>query len=202
MRTTDAARDVDAIRAALGQQKISWYGFSYGTYFGATYATLFPNRVKRMVLDGNVNPKTVWYEAQLEQDKAFERNIRAWFGWMAKYDSVYHLGTTEKAVRAKYYAALEGAKKSPIGGEIGPAELTDIVLSVLQHRLLHPVRRGAVGVGQRQGPVGPARLAQHRRPGQRLRRLPRRPGGGRPLAPQLGQVAPRRGEALPAGLQV
>ena len=129
MRTTDAARDVDAIRAALGQQKISWYGFSYGTYFGATYATLFPNRVKRMVLDGNVNPKTVWYKGQLEQDKAFERNIRAWFAWIAKYDSVYHLGTSEKAVRAKYYAALDGAKKSPIGGKIGPAELTDIVLS-------------------------------------------------------------------------
>ncbi|MFA1549420.1 alpha/beta hydrolase [Actinomadura chokoriensis] len=129
MRTSDAARDVDAIRAALGQDKISWYGFSYGTYFGATYATLFPNRVKRMVLDGNVNPKTVWYDAQLEQDKAFEHNIRAWFAWVAKYDSVYHLGTSEKAVSAKYYAALDGAKKSPIGGQIGPAELTDIVLS-------------------------------------------------------------------------
>lgn len=129
MRTTDAARDVDSIRAALGQQKISWYGFSYGTYFGATYATLFPGRVQRMVLDGNVNPKTVWYDAQLEQDKAFEHNIRAWFAWMAKYDSIYHLGTSEKAVRATYYKALRGAGKSPIGGKIGPAELTDIVLS-------------------------------------------------------------------------
>lgn len=129
MRTTDAARDVDAIRAALGQEKISWYGFSYGTYFGATYATLFPKRVKRMVMDGNVNPKNVWYKGQLEQDKAFERNIRAWFAWIAEHDSVYGLGTSEKAVRAKYYDVLEAAEESPIGGRIGPAELTDTILA-------------------------------------------------------------------------
>ena len=129
MRTTDAAGDVEAIRAALGQDKISWYGFSYGTYFGATYATLFPNRVKRMVWDGNVNPKTVWYDAQLEQDKAFEHNIKAWFAWTAKWDSVYHLGTTAKQVEAKYYAARDAAKKEPIAGKIGPDELDDIVLN-------------------------------------------------------------------------
>ncbi|MBO2446819.1 alpha/beta fold hydrolase [Actinomadura barringtoniae] len=129
MRTTDAAKDVDHIRAALGQKKISWYGFSYGTYFGATYATLFPNHVRRMVLDGNVNPKTVWYDAQLEQDKAFERNIKFWFKWTAKYDSLYHLGKTQKAVEANYYKARNAAKKAPIGGKIGPDELDDIVLN-------------------------------------------------------------------------
>ncbi|WP_308166498.1 alpha/beta hydrolase [Actinomadura sp. NEAU-AAG7] len=129
MRSTDAARDVDTIRAALGQRKISWYGFSYGTYFGATYATLFPGRVHRMVLDGNVNPKTIWYDSQLEQDRAFEHNIKAWWAWTAKYDKVYHLGTTEKAVEARYYKARAEAKKAPIGGRIGPDELDDIVLS-------------------------------------------------------------------------
>lgn len=129
MRTTDAARDVDTIRGALGQQKISWYGFSYGTYYGATYATLFPKRVKRMVLDGNVNPKTVWYDSQIEQDKAFEHNIKAWWAWTAKYDSIYHLGTSEKAVEAKYYEVRAAAKKAPIGAKIGPDELDDIVLN-------------------------------------------------------------------------
>ncbi|GAA1544151.1 alpha/beta hydrolase [Actinomadura kijaniata] len=129
MRTTDVARDVDAIRAALGQKKINYYGFSYGTYLGATYATLFPQRVRRMVWDGNVNPKTVWYDAQLEQDKAFERNIKLWFAWVAKYDSLYKLGKTGKAVEAKYYALRAAAKKSPIGGKIGPSELDDIVLN-------------------------------------------------------------------------
>ncbi|MEU5878280.1 alpha/beta hydrolase [Spirillospora sp. NPDC047279] len=129
MRTTDAAHDVDAIRAALGARQINWYGFSYGTYYGATYATLFPKRVSRMVLDGNVNPKTVWYDAQLEQDKAFERNIKLWFKWTAGYDSLYHLGTTQKAVEANYYKVRAAAGKAPIGGKIGPSELDDIVLS-------------------------------------------------------------------------
>ncbi|MWK33294.1 alpha/beta fold hydrolase [Actinomadura sp. J1-007] len=129
LRTTDAARDMDALRAALGQKKISYYGFSYGTYLGATYATLFPKRVKHAVFDGNVNPKTVWYDAQLEQDKAFERNIKFWFAWTAKWDSVYHLGKTGKAVEARYYAIRAAAKKAPIGGKIGPDELDDIVLN-------------------------------------------------------------------------
>ncbi|WP_235834748.1 alpha/beta hydrolase [Actinomadura logoneensis] len=129
MRTTDVARDMDSIRAALGAKKTNYYGFSYGTYLGATYATMFPTRVGRMVLDGNVNPKTVWYGSQLEQDKAFERNIKLWFAWIAKYDSVYHLGKTGKAVEALYYKTRAAALKKPIGGLVGGDELDDIVLS-------------------------------------------------------------------------
>ena len=99
LKTTDAARDIDAIRAALGQKQINYYGFSYGTYLGATYGTLFPKRVRRMILDGNVDDRGVWYDAQLEQDKAFERNIKFFFGWIAKYDSIYHLGTHREGGR-------------------------------------------------------------------------------------------------------
>jgi pimeloyl-ACP methyl ester carboxylesterase len=129
LRTTDAARDIDAIRAALGQQQISYYGFSYGTYLGATYGTLFPGRVRHMVLDGNVDDRGVWYDAQLDQDRAFERNIKFFFGWVAKYDSVYHLGTTEAAVEKAYYAMRTGARTTPIGGEVGPDELDDTFLN-------------------------------------------------------------------------
>ncbi|MCP2339653.1 alpha/beta hydrolase [Actinomadura rupiterrae] len=129
LRTTDVARDMDSIRAALGAKKTNYYGFSYGTYLGSTYATLFPKRVGRMVLDGNVNPNTVWYGSQIEQDKAFERNIKLWFAWLAKYDSVYHLGKTEKAVEALYYKTRAAALKKPIGGVVGGDELDDIVLN-------------------------------------------------------------------------
>lgn len=75
MKTTDSARDMDRIRAALGASKINYYGFSYGTYLGQVYTTLFPDRVRRMVLDSNVDPRHVWYEANLRQDIAFERNM-------------------------------------------------------------------------------------------------------------------------------
>jgi len=54
--TRDAARDIDIMRAALGDPKLYWLGKSYGTFLGATYADLFPTRVGRMVLDGAVDP--------------------------------------------------------------------------------------------------------------------------------------------------
>ena len=55
--TTDsAARDLDLLRAVLGDTKLNYLGYSYGTFLGATYAELFPDRVGRMVLDGAVDP--------------------------------------------------------------------------------------------------------------------------------------------------
>ena len=61
--TADVARDMDSIRRALGQQQISYYGFSYGTYLGEVYATLFPGHVRRLILDSSVDPRKVWYQA-------------------------------------------------------------------------------------------------------------------------------------------
>ena len=54
--TEEAARDMDVLRAALGDQVTAYLGFSYGTELGATYATLFPGRTARFVLDGAVDP--------------------------------------------------------------------------------------------------------------------------------------------------
>ena len=54
--TADAARDMDVLRAALGEEKLTYLGKSYGTYLGTTYADLFPKQVGRMVLDGVVAP--------------------------------------------------------------------------------------------------------------------------------------------------
>ena len=54
--TEEAARDMDILRAALGEKKLTYLGKSYGTYLGAIYADLFPDNVGRMVLDGVVPP--------------------------------------------------------------------------------------------------------------------------------------------------
>ncbi|BCJ44044.1 alpha/beta hydrolase [Actinoplanes ianthinogenes] len=128
LRTEDSVRDIDSIRQALGAEKISFYGFSYGTYLGQVYATRFPQRVHRMVLDGNVNPTRVWWQSNLDQDVAFDRNIKIYFRWLAKNDAVYHLGKTRKAVERRYYQQLAELGTKPAGGVIGPAELTDIFL--------------------------------------------------------------------------
>jgi pimeloyl-ACP methyl ester carboxylesterase len=126
MTTIDSARDMDRIRAALGQQKINYYGFSYGTYLGQVYSTLFPQRVRRIVLDSNVDPRTVWYQANLNQDFAFDKVIEIWFGWVATYNSVYHLGATESAVEHLFYATEDKLRFQPADGKIGPAEWTDV----------------------------------------------------------------------------
>ena len=56
MSTVEVAKDVDVLRAALGDRKLSYFGASYGTFIGATYAGLFPGHVGRMVLDGALDP--------------------------------------------------------------------------------------------------------------------------------------------------
>lgn len=129
LRTTDAVKDMDSIRAALGEKKIGFYGYSYGTYLGAVYGTLFPKRVDRMVLDSIVAPSNVWYEGQLAQDRQFDKVLNMYFDWIAKYDSTYHLGTTGKQVAEKYYATRKTLKTKPAGGVVGPSELDDIFTS-------------------------------------------------------------------------
>ncbi|MFG2044918.1 alpha/beta hydrolase [Dactylosporangium sp. NPDC048998] len=128
MTTVDSVNDMESIRKALGANQINYYGFSYGTYLGQVYGTLHPDKVRRMVLDGNVDVRNVWYQANLDQDVAFERNEKIWFGWLAKYDSVYHLGTTAKQVEARWYSELNQLRIKPAGGVVGPDEWTDIFL--------------------------------------------------------------------------
>jgi pimeloyl-ACP methyl ester carboxylesterase len=128
LKSVDTVRDMESIRIALGVDKINFYGFSYGTYLGQVYATRYPDRVRRMVLDGNVDPTRVWYGANLDQDIAFERNIKIYFAWVARYDRVYHLGRSARAVQAVYDAQQRSLSLSPAGGVIGPDELTDIFL--------------------------------------------------------------------------
>jgi pimeloyl-ACP methyl ester carboxylesterase len=129
MKTTDAVKDMDAIRTALGEKKIGFYGYSYGTYLGAVYGTLFPERVDRMVLDSIVAPSNVWYEGQLAQDRQFDKVLNMYFDWIAKYDATYHLGTSGKEVAEKFYAARKQLRDKPAGGVVGPSELDDIFTS-------------------------------------------------------------------------
>ncbi|WP_405739923.1 alpha/beta hydrolase [Streptomyces sp. NBC_00028] len=125
MTTPNSARDLDVIRAALGEKKLNFLGVSYGTYFGAVYGTLFPGHVRRMVVDSVVNPsrEKIWYEANLDQDVAFEKRWNDWQDWVAANDAAFHLGTTRAEVQAKYLELRATAKKNPIGGVVGPAEL-------------------------------------------------------------------------------
>jgi pimeloyl-ACP methyl ester carboxylesterase len=70
--TPDAARDMDVVRALLGDERLHYLGYSYGTYLGATYAELFPSRVGRMVLDGAVDPALDGYRENLDSTVGYQ----------------------------------------------------------------------------------------------------------------------------------
>ncbi|WP_077799376.1 alpha/beta hydrolase [Streptomyces sp. JHA26] len=126
--TVSAARDLDVIRQALGAERINYFGYSYGTYLGAVYAKLHPERVRRLVLDSVVDPTDVWYDANLNQDLAFNDRHRAFMAWIATYDSTYGLGTDPERIEAAWYGMRAALAKNPAGGRVGPAELEDTFL--------------------------------------------------------------------------
>jgi pimeloyl-ACP methyl ester carboxylesterase len=128
MTTQDVARDMDAIRAAFGVSKINYYAFSYGTYIGQVYATLFPAHLRRMVLDSTVDPTGVWYADNVGQDYAFQGRMDAFFAWVAKYDGTYHLGSTAAQVQAAWYRARNRVLAHPVNGIIGADEFDDTFL--------------------------------------------------------------------------
>lgn len=76
--TIEAARDMDVIRSALGETTLTYFGASYGTKLGATYAELFPANVGRFVLDGAVDPSLGTREVNLQQAEGFETALRAY----------------------------------------------------------------------------------------------------------------------------
>ncbi|WP_229052188.1 alpha/beta hydrolase [Aeromicrobium sp. Leaf350] len=76
--TVEVARDMDIARALVGDTKFNWFGASYGTYLGATYAGLFPEKVGRMVLDGAINPELGPVESALGQTTGFQRALEAY----------------------------------------------------------------------------------------------------------------------------
>ncbi|HET9381635.1 MAG TPA: alpha/beta hydrolase [Streptomyces sp.] len=126
--TLSTVRDMDAIRAALGAARLNYLGYSYGTHLGAVYARLFPERVRRAVLDSVVDPRGVWYENNLTQDHAFNDRHRAFLAWVARHDGTYRLGKDPAAVEAKWYAMRTALAKNPADGTVGASELEDTFL--------------------------------------------------------------------------
>ncbi|NEB76990.1 alpha/beta hydrolase [Streptomyces sp. SID14478] len=119
------ARDLDVLRAALGEKKLTFMGASYGTYIGAVYARLFPSHVRRMVFDSAVNPdpSQIWYANNLEQSAAFERRWADFRAWVARHDDTYHLGRTPEEVLESYEKVRAEVAHEPAGGKVGPGQL-------------------------------------------------------------------------------
>ncbi|MCK2213076.1 alpha/beta hydrolase [Actinomadura sp. ATCC 31491] len=107
MSSADQAKDMEAIRKALGADKLNYYGASYAGFYGQAYARLFPDRVRTMVLDGTWNHSPADWQAELEETaKANERAMNRFFTWCAANDC--------KDVPALWRTLLARAGRTPI----------------------------------------------------------------------------------------
>lgn len=95
--TVSAAKDLDVLRGTLGESSLTYFGFSYGTFLGATYAELFPDRVGRLVLDGAVDPALSYSELTAGQNVGFERAYRSYLEDCLQGSSCPFSGTVDEA---------------------------------------------------------------------------------------------------------
>ncbi|MFE1441197.1 alpha/beta hydrolase [Streptomyces sp. NPDC058739] len=140
------ARDLDVLRAALGESRLTFMGASYGTYFGALYAAMFPSHVRRMVFDSPVNPdpERIWYRNNLAQSAAFEDRWTDFREWIARHDNVYGLGNTAAKVLRSYERARARLSAEPAGGEVGPGQLQGAFLQAGYYDDFWPLRAEAL----------------------------------------------------------
>jgi pimeloyl-ACP methyl ester carboxylesterase len=126
--TVDAARDMDAIRQALGEDTISYFGWSYGTQLGATWATLFPETVRAAVLDGSVNPTTGRVQGLIDQTRGFDSTLATFLAdCSADATCPFNNGGDAEAAFAALLASLE---VTPVPTAAGRPNLVDGVFEV------------------------------------------------------------------------
>ena len=120
--TVEAARDMDVLRGALGESALDYYGASYGTKLGATYADLFPDRVGRMVLDGAVDVSLSSRELSRQQAAGFETALRAYVEDCVDGDDCV-LGDSLDAGLARIKQLLDDVDAKPLPTDDGDREL-------------------------------------------------------------------------------
>lgn len=142
VNTFQTVHDIDLLRRLLNRDKISWIGYSAGTWLGAHYATRFPRRVDRVVLDSSVEFTTDWQRSFDWQPLGFERRWRADFlPWIARYDSIYGFGSTAVRARLTYEDVRAALQDEPVklGDQaIGPNEFDMQIAGALYSKKSFP----------------------------------------------------------------
>ncbi|MGH9272430.1 MAG: alpha/beta hydrolase [Ilumatobacteraceae bacterium] len=115
--TNNSARDMDSIRQALGEETISYFGFSYGSELGATWATLFPDTVRVAVLDGAADPSADPLQSNLQQVRGFEGTLTTYLAQCsADPECAFHNGGDAEGAFDALMASLD---ETPIPSEPG-----------------------------------------------------------------------------------
>ncbi|WP_375388561.1 alpha/beta hydrolase [uncultured Amnibacterium sp.] len=117
--TADTIRDLDMLRAATGEARLDYFGFSYGTYIGALYADRFGSRVGRMVLDGAVDPSKTTFEEALANTKAFGDALRTYLASCLRSSSCPFAGSTVDGAIDRIATLLLDLRASPMRASDG-----------------------------------------------------------------------------------
>ncbi|HZQ56594.1 MAG TPA: alpha/beta hydrolase [Acidimicrobiales bacterium] len=129
--TADVARDLDELRAALGDARLTYLGLSYGTFLGSQYAGMFPTHVRAMVLDGALDPSLPTDALANAQAQGFERSLAAFLSWWRP----------DGGGRAAFDAVVTSVRARPLrvgARQVGPAELYTGVFGTLYARSFWP----------------------------------------------------------------
>ena len=119
MTTANTARDMDAIRTALGEDRLSFYGASYGSALGAAYASLFPGTSDRVVIDSNLGATSLDRGSLRRFALGMEDRFPDFAAWAAARHESYGLGTTPREVRRTFLALADELADRPVGGVDG-----------------------------------------------------------------------------------
>ncbi|MEW1902246.1 alpha/beta hydrolase [Streptomyces sp. NPDC086147] len=146
--TVETARDMDVLRAVLGDERLNYVGASYGTFLGATYAELFPGRVGRLVLDGAMDPSLSAIDLNRDQTAGFETAFRAFAAdCVAKADCPLGTGSVPAAGEAlkKFFRAVD-AEPLPTGEsrKLGESLATTGVIAAMYDEGAWPQLREAL----------------------------------------------------------
>jgi pimeloyl-ACP methyl ester carboxylesterase len=142
LSTESTVRDLDQLRAALGDQKLTFLGYSYGSYLGAKYAEAYPDHVRALVLDGAVDPSLDAKQQQVEQAVGFEDVLNAFLKWCGTHTScIFHRdGKAAKALdRLTARVDREGLA---VPGEREPRTLSPTEFDLAIASALYEGRRG------------------------------------------------------------
>jgi len=134
--TVDTARDLDRIRQALGDAQLTFFGHSYGTLLGATYAEMYPTHVRAMVLDGAIDPAMSTEQMVNEQSESFEAVLDDFFAWCASSGCAWRPagGPSATALLALIDQSRQARIPAGAGRSAGPGELYYALLDGLYAR--------------------------------------------------------------------
>jgi pimeloyl-ACP methyl ester carboxylesterase len=112
--TRNTARDMDVVRRALGERRVSYLGYSYGTYLGAVYLQMFGAHADRFVLDSAVDPGVYGPNLLAASGPALRAALAHWAAWAAQRDSAYGFGGTADEVMATIDEVQRAAERAPL----------------------------------------------------------------------------------------